>query len=312
MPISESLAQQAEAVRSFNRFYTRQIGVLDEGLLASPFTLTQARVLFELGTRKKVTASEIGELLGLDAGYLSRIVQNFVAQGLVTRRASKEDGRQWMLSLTAEGRKAFRNLDRASHTLTAAHIARLSEPGRHRLLSSLHEVQRLLSPTYNHGEVLIRTHRIGDIGWAIERHGQLYTEEFGWNETFEALVATLFAQFASKHDPAKERMWVAEVDGERVGCVFVVCNAEDPTAAQLRCLIVDPKARGMGIGKQLVDACIAFATQAGYTKMLLWTNDILVSARRIYQAAGFALVSEEPHHSFGHDLVGQVWMRALP
>ncbi|MFC3652674.1 GNAT family N-acetyltransferase [Dyella humi] len=311
MPISESLAQQAEAVRNFNRFYTRQIGVLDEGLLASAFTLTQARVLFELGTRKTVTASEIGELLGLDAGYLSRIIQNFISQGLITRQASPEDGRQWMLSLTSEGRKAFRNLDRASHKLTATHLSRLSEPGRHRLLMSMQEVQRLLSPANGHGEVIIRGHRIGDIGWAIERHGQLYADEFGWNAEFEALVAGLFAQFVTHHDPAMERMWMAEVDGERVGCVFVVRNADDPTAAQLRCLLVDPKARGLGIGKRLVDECIGFAKTAGYTRMLLWTNDILASARRIYEAAGFSLVSEEAHHSFGHDLMGQVWARTL-
>ena len=311
MPVSASLSQQAEAVRDFNRFYTRQIGVLDEGLLASPYTLTQARVLFELGTRKTITAREIGELLGLDAGYLSRLVQGFMADGLVARKPCKEDGRQWLLSLTAQGRKAFRELDRASHQLTATHLSHLSEPGRHRLLASMQEVQRLLSASNDGGKVIIRTHRIGDIGWAIERHGQLYADEFGWNGEFEALVATLFAQFVSKHDPATERMWVAEVDGERAGCVFVVRNADDPSAAQLRCLLVDPKARGLGIGKQLVDQCLDFASKAGYARMLLWTNDILVSARRIYQAAGFSLVSEEPHRSFGHDLVGQVWERPL-
>lgn len=311
MTAPESLARQTEAVRSFNRFYTRQIGVLDEGLLASPYSLTQARVLFELGTRTTVTAREIGELLGLDAGYLSRIVQGFLSHGLITRQPSKEDGRQWLLSLTDAGRKAMRELDRASHQLTASHLSQLSEPARHRLLASMQEVQRLLSPNRERGKLVIRTHGIGDIGWAIERHGQLYAEEFGWNEEFEALVASLFAQFASRHDPATERMWVAEVDGERAGCVFVVRNAEDPGAAQLRCLLVDPKARGLGVGRRLVDECIAFATAAGYTRMLLWTNDILVSARRIYQAAGFALVSEEPHYSFGHDLVGQVWERGL-
>jgi DNA-binding MarR family transcriptional regulator/GNAT superfamily N-acetyltransferase len=273
--------------------------------------LTQARVLFELGTRKTVTAREIGDLLGLDAGYLSRIVQGFMTQGLVARKPCQEDGRQWLLSLTREGRKVFRELDHASHQLTATHLSRLSEPGRRRLLASMQDMQRLLSPGADTGKVVIRTHRIGDIGWAIERHGQLYADEFDWNGEFEALVATLFAQFASKHDPDKERMWVAEVDGERVGCVFVVRNADDPSAAQLRCLLVDPKARGLGVGKRLVDECIRFATEAGYSKMLLWTNDILVSARRIYQAAGFALISEEPHHSFGHDLVGQMWERPL-
>lgn len=311
MPASDLLSEQVGAVRGFNRFYTRQIGVLEEGLLASPFSLTQARVLFELGTRKAVTAGEIGEVLGLDAGYLSRIVQHFVSQGLVERAPSNQDGRQWMLSLTNEGRKVFRVLDRASHQLTASVLSRLSEPQRGRLLASMKEVRRLLSSDNDGSAVAIRTHRVGDIGWAIERHGQLYADEFGLNEEFEALVATLFAQFATKHDPSTERCWIAEVDGERVGCVFVVHHAQDPSIAQLRCLLVDPKGRGLGIGKRLVDECLAFAKSAGYVKMMLWTNDILVSARRIYQAAGFELVSEEHHHSFGHDMVGQVWMRDL-
>lgn len=311
MAPTDLLAEQTEAIRSFNRFYTRQIGVLDEGLLASPYTLTQARVLFELGTRKKATAAEVGEVLGLDAGYLSRIVQNFMTQKLLARELSTQDGRQWVLSLTSEGRKAFRKLDRASHELTAASLSHLSPARRDRLLSSMKDVQRLLTADNDSREVVIRTHRVGDIGWAIERHGQLYADEFGWDESFEALVATLFAQFATQHDPAKERCWIAEVDGERAGCVFMVRNADDPAVAQLRCLLVDPKGRGLGIGKQLVDECMAFAKHAGYAKMMLWTNDVLVSARRIYQAAGFSLVSEQPHRSFGHDLVGQVWMREL-
>jgi DNA-binding MarR family transcriptional regulator/GNAT superfamily N-acetyltransferase len=311
MAPTDLLAEQTEAVRSFNRFYTRQIGVLDEGLLASPFTLTQARVLFELGTRKKATAGEVGEVLGLDAGYLSRIVQNFMTQRLLTRELSTEDGRQWMLSLTGEGRKAFRRLDKASHELTASSLSHLSPGRRDRLLSSMKDVQRLLTADNDSRDVVIRTHRVGDIGWAIERHGRLYADEFGWNGDFEALVATLFAQFATQHDPAKERCWIAEVDGERVGCVFVVRNADDPGIAQLRCLLVDPKGRGLGVGKRLVDECIAFAKSAGYAKMMLWTNDVLVSARRIYQATGFSLVSEKPHRSFGHDLVGQVWARDL-
>jgi DNA-binding MarR family transcriptional regulator/N-acetylglutamate synthase-like GNAT family acetyltransferase len=311
MPTSDVLNDQVEVVRGFNRFYTRQIGVLEEGLLASPFTLTQARVLFELGARKAATASEIGEVLGLDAGYLSRIVQNFVAQDLVERTPSREDGRQWMLSLTREGRKVFRGLDQASHKVTASSLSRLSVLQRDRLLASMKDVQRLLLSENDSNEVVVRTYRAGDVGWAIERHGQLYADEFGWSEEFEALVATLFAQFATKHDPEKERFWIAEVNGERVGCVFVVRYAKDPNVAQLRCLLVDPKGRGLGIGKRLVDECLVFAKQAGYTKMMLWTNDVLVSARRIYQAAGFSLLSEEPHHSFGKDLVGQVWERTL-
>jgi DNA-binding MarR family transcriptional regulator/N-acetylglutamate synthase-like GNAT family acetyltransferase len=302
---------QVDAVRGFNRFYTRHIGVLDEGLLASPFSLTQARVLFELGTRKTATASAVGEILGLDAGYLSRIVQHFLAQGLVERKPSAQDGRQWVLSLTQEGRKAFRSLDQASHKVTASSLQRLSAAQRDRLLASMSDVQHLLSSNDDRGEVVVRTYRAGDVGWAIERHGKLYADEFGWDESFEALVATLFAQFASKHDAAKERFWIAEVNGERVGCVFVVANAGDPTVAQLRCLLVDPKGRGLGVGKRLVDECLTFAKHAGYRKMMLWTNDVLVSARRIYQSAGFSLVSEEPHHSFGKHLVGQVWERPL-
>lgn len=307
MPASDVSSDQVEAVRGFNRFYTRQIGVLDEGLLASPYTLTQARVLFELGTRKAATASEIGEVLGLDAGYLSRIVQAFIAQGLIERAPSPEDGRQWILSLTREGRRVFRGLDHASHKVTASSLSRLSALQRDRLLASMKDVQRLLSSDNDSNEVVVRHYRVGDVGWAIERHGQLYADEFGWNEDFEALVATLFAQFATRHEPDKERFWIAEVNGERVGCVFVVRHAKDPTVAQLRCLLVDPKGRGLGIGKRLVDECLAFAKEAGYAKMMLWTNDVLVSARRIYQNAGFTLVSEEPHHSFGKDLVGQVW-----
>lgn len=311
MPPKKLLNDQVAAVRDFNRFYTRQIGVLDEGLLASPYSLTQARVLFELGARKAETAAEIGDVLGLDAGYLSRIVQNFVAQGFIRREPSSRDGRQMLLSLSAEGKKAFRELDRKSHDVTAAHLSGLSASRRERLLASMRELRCTLSTDNDAGKLVIRPHRVGDIGWAIERHGQLYADEFGWNGDFEALVATLFAQFASQHDPAVERCWIAEVDGERIGCVFVVRNAEDPSIAQLRCLLVDPRGRGLGVGRRLVDECLAFAKVAGYARMLLWTNDVLVSARRIYEAAGFALVSEEHHHSFGHDLVGQVWMRDL-
>uniref|UniRef100_E6PPA0 MarR family transcriptional regulator n=1 Tax=mine drainage metagenome TaxID=410659 RepID=E6PPA0_9ZZZZ len=311
MPAPDALSRQVDAIRAFNRFYTRQIGVLDEGLLDSPFSLTQARVLFELSTSKSVTAREIGDALGLDAGYLSRIVQNFASQGLINRTPSDHDGRQLVLSLTREGRKAFQRLDRKSHDVMAAHLSQLSAPQRERLVTRMKDVQRTWLSEGGSGTIAIRTHRIGDIGWAIARHGEIYADEFGWNEEFEALVAMLFAQFATKHDPAKERCWIAEVDGERVGCVFVVRNAKDPATAQLRCLLVDPKGRGLGVGKLLVNQCLVFAKDAGYAKMLLWTNDILVSARRIYEAAGFALVSQAQHHSFGQDLVGQEWMRDL-
>ena len=307
-------AQQVEAVRRFNRFYTRQIGVLDEGLLQSQFTLTQARVLFELGRHKGVSASEISDdTLGLDLGYLSRIVQGFCSQGLVTRKRSGDDGRRVLLSLTANGRKALQTLERRSRNQVSAMLTPLPNARRIRLLAALQDVQRILSDPQRPSSdgLVIRTYRTGDIGWAIERHARLYAEEYGWNEEFEAFVAKLFARFANEHDPAKERLWVAELDGERVGCVFVMRNEEDPSAAQLRCLLVDPKGRGIGVGGRLVAECIAFARSAGYSRIMLWTNDVLVSARRIYEAAGFALVKEEHHHSFGHDLVGQVWTLAL-
>jgi len=304
---------QVEALRSFNRFYTRQIGVLGERLLQSPFTLTQARVLFELGARKGVSAGEIGAALGLDLGYLSRIVQAFSSQGLVTRKRSGNDRRRIVLSLTAKGRKAFHSIDKKSRDEVSAMLAPLPSARRTRLLAALRDARAILSeePRESAQTLVIRTHRIGDIGWAIERHAQLYAEEFHWNEEFEALVAKLFARFASEHDPAKERFWVAELDGERVGCVFVVRNEEDPSAAQLRCLLVDPKGRGLGVGRRLVAECIEFARSAGYPRMMLWTNDILVSARRIYEAAGFVLAREERHRSFGHDLIGQIWTLEL-
>ena len=300
---------QVETLRGFNRFYTRRIGVLEEGLLKTRFTLTQARVLFELGTRKYATAGEISDTLGLDLGYLSRIVQDFASRDLISRKKSSDDGRRILLSLTAKGRKAFQNLDQSSRNEVAAILTELPPATRDRLLASLRNVQSILSDRKVEAanEVVIRTYRVGDIGWAIERHAQLYAEEYRWNEEFEALVANLFARFANEHDPAKERLWVAELEGERVGCVFVVRNEDDPSVAQLRCLLVDPKGRGLGIGKRLVAECVAFARSAGYPKMMLWTNDVLVAARHIYETAGFALAKEEPHHSFGHDLVGQIW-----
>jgi DNA-binding MarR family transcriptional regulator/GNAT superfamily N-acetyltransferase len=304
---------QVEAVRRFNRFYTRRIGVLEEGLLASPFTLTQARILFELGARRTVTAGELVEILGLDPGYLSRILQSFVQKRLVTRAQSAVDGRRAQLSLTAKGQKAFGELDRKSRKSTGEMVSPLSPAQRKQLLSAMQTTQETLSEPCAPRDVIItiREHQIGDVGWAIEQHGRQYAEEFGWNSEFEALVATLFAGFATSHDPASERFWVAEVDGVRVGCVFVVRNEKDPHAAQLRCLLVDPNARGLGLGRRLVEECIHFAKSAGYERILLWTNNVLVAARRVYETAGFSLVEESPHHSFGHDLVGQVWARTL-
>jgi DNA-binding MarR family transcriptional regulator/GNAT superfamily N-acetyltransferase len=304
---------QVEAVRRFNRYYTRKIGVLEEGLLASSFTLTQARVLFELGARERVTSGELVGILGLDAGYLSRILQRFVESRLITRERSNEDGRRTELALTARGRKAFGAMDRRSRNAIAEMIAPISPAQRGRLLDAMHTVEQTLSESgaTRRAIITVRPYRVGDVGWAIEQHGRMYAEEFGWNGEFEALVATLFARFATNHDPQSDRFWVAEVDGERVGCVFVVRNEKDPHAAQLRCLLVNPRGRGLGLGRRLVDECLHFAKSAGYERILLWTNDVLVAARRIYEGAGFSLVEESSHHSFGHDLVGQIWARPL-
>lgn len=311
--VQEEVTAQVEAVRQFNRFFTQRIGVLDESLLASDFTLTQARVLFEIGKRKTCTAGDLITLLRLDAGYLSRILQDFADSSLVTRKQSSEDGRRTILSLTQKGQKEFAELDHRSRRCIGDLIDPLSAPQRTRLLNGMRVIQDTLSriPSSRQPSITIRPYRVGDVGWAIERHGQLYADEYGWNEEFEALVAKLFAKFATQHDSASEQFWVAEVDGERGGCVFVVRSEKDSSAAQLRCLLVDPKARGFGVGRKLVDECIRFSKSAGYRRIILWTNDILVSARRIYQAAGFSLVEETPHRSFGHDLVGQFWAREL-
>jgi DNA-binding MarR family transcriptional regulator/GNAT superfamily N-acetyltransferase len=302
---------QVRSVRHFNRFYTRQMGLLEEHLLTSPFTLTQARVLFELGTQDMLTAGDISTSLELDRGYLSRILNDFVAQDLISQQKSKTDRRRVFLSLTGKGKQAFRTLDRESHCATAKLLSKLSGRQQEQLVRAIQKVEVLLSSESTRNKITIRTHQIGDIGWAIEQHGRLYAEEYGWNYEFEALVTTLFAQFASKHDPEIERCWIAEVNGDRAGCVFVVRNEEDSTAAQLRCLLVDPRWRGFGLGRRLVDECLLFAKDAGYTKIVLWTNDVLVAARKIYEATGFKLVKDECHHSFGHDLVGQVFSRDL-
>jgi DNA-binding MarR family transcriptional regulator/GNAT superfamily N-acetyltransferase len=305
--------RQIEAIRRFNRFYTRRIGVLEEGLLASPFTLAQARVLFELGTHEAMTAGQVVDLLGLDPGYLSRMLQGFADSKLLKRQRSADDARRTELSLTAKGRKAFGTLDRRSRSAIAEMISPLSSTQRRRLLGAMQSVKEALTETEATGDaaMVIRPYRIGDVGWAIERHGRLYAEEFGWNGEFEALVATLFARFASHHDPQSEQFWIAEAGGERVGCVFVVRSETDPRAAQLRCLLVDPKGRGLGVGRRLVEECIGFAKSARYERMVLWTNDVLTAARRIYEAAGFSLTEESRHRSFGQDLVGQTWSRTL-
>jgi DNA-binding MarR family transcriptional regulator/GNAT superfamily N-acetyltransferase len=304
---------QIASVRAFNRFYTRQLGLLDEGLHSSSFTLTDVRVLYELAHRPGQTPSDIAAFLHLDQGYLSRILKKFEDRGLVRRERSSEDARSSRLSLTPVGEAEFAPLDRASSEQVRAMLSPLGSVDRQRLLNSMAIVERLLGNTATSPATgfILRPPKPGDIGWAIERHGEIYADEFGWNEEFEGLVASLFGAFLQKHDPARERCWIAEAGGARAGCVFLVRNADDADTAQLRCLLVEPSARGLGIGRALVDACLGFARETGYRRMILWTNDVLIAARRIYEAAGFTLVDEEPHHSFGQDLVGQTWAMDL-
>ncbi|WEX11196.1 bifunctional helix-turn-helix transcriptional regulator/GNAT family N-acetyltransferase [Chelativorans sp. AA-79] len=298
--------EQVSAVRRFNRFYTRQIGLLEEGLLKSEFSLTEARILFELAHRDRLTATDLGSELALDAGYLSRILRKFEERGLLERRPSPSDARQALLTLTDKGRHAFEPLDEASRQQVAGLLAALPAGERDRLVSAMNTVERLLG-TVPEPRVpyLLRPLRVGDLGWITHRQGLLYHQEYGWDETYEALVAQILSEFVRKFDPRHEAAWIAERDGEIVGSVFVVRQSDE--IAKLRLLYVEPVARGLGIGQRLVGESITFARGKGYRTLMLWTNDILASARRIYQAAGFRLVAEERHHSFGKDLVGQTW-----
>jgi DNA-binding MarR family transcriptional regulator/GNAT superfamily N-acetyltransferase len=298
--------RQVEAVRRFNRFYTKQIGVLHEGLLGSEFSLTEVRVLYELAHREKPTAALLSRELGLDPGYLSRILRGFARRGLTAKSRSVSDGRQSLLSLTARGRKAFAPLDRRSHEEVKEMLGRLSPEDRQRAVRAMQALETLLGvrpePKVPY---LLRPHQSGDMGWIIHRHGVLYAEEYGWDETFEALVAEIAAKFIRDFDSKRERCWIAEREGEIVGSVFLVAQSE--SVAKLRLMYVEPRARGLGIGSRLVEECIRFARRTGYRTITLWTNSVLVAARRIYQRAGFRLVREEPHRSFGHELIGETW-----
>jgi DNA-binding MarR family transcriptional regulator/GNAT superfamily N-acetyltransferase len=298
------------SVRAFNRFYTRQLGVLDESVLASGLSLTEMRVLYELAHRDGATATELGRDLGLDAGYLSRLLSKFEAHRWLKRSPAPGDARQSLLVLTPSGRKAFAPVEKAAREQIAAWLEALPSPQRDRLVKSMETVQRLLGglPEAKVPYVL-RDLRPGDLGWIAHRQGLLYHQEYGWDETFDALVAEIAGGFVKSFDAKRERCWVAEREGEVVGSVFLV-RASD-RVAKLRLLYVEPSARGLGIGSRLVEECIRFARAKGYRTLTLWTNDILVSARKIYQAAGFRLVAEERHHSFGKDLVGQNWDLAL-
>ncbi len=300
-----------EAVRRFNRFYTRQIGVLREGLLQSPFSLTEVRVLYEIAQRHQPTATELRLELGLDPGYLSRILSKLEKRGLVSKSTSRSDGRQSLLGLTARGTKTFATLD-ARQNLEVAALLRLIPPGgQSRLVQAMRSIETVLGADATPATpYILRAHQPGDMGWVVHRHGVLYAEEYGYDEQFEALVAGIVAKFIQHFDPTKERCWIAERDGEIVGSIFLVKKSK--AVAKLRLLLVEPSARGLGIGKRLVEECLRFARQAGYKKMVLWTQSELPAARHIYEAAGFRVIHEEPHRSWGRDdLVSQIWERRL-
>jgi DNA-binding MarR family transcriptional regulator/N-acetylglutamate synthase-like GNAT family acetyltransferase len=298
-----------DVVRSFNRFYTRQIGLLNNHYLRSPFSLTEVRVLYELAHRDGPSATELGKELGLDAGYLSRILVGFEKQGLIVRKPSESDARQSHLSLTKKGRKAFSPLETQSHDEIAAMLSRLADVDQRRLVESMDRIKKLLAHPETERPYLLRTHRPGDMGWVTHRHGVLYAQEYGWDERFEALVAEIAAHFVQNFDSKRERCWIAERDGEIVGSVFLVAKSQE--VAKLRLLLVEPSARGLGIGNRLVDECILFARQVGYRSIALWTQSNLYAARHIYEKAGFRRTHEEAHNSFGHDLVAETWELTL-
>jgi DNA-binding MarR family transcriptional regulator/GNAT superfamily N-acetyltransferase len=309
--MAESVPADAiAAVRRFSRFYTRQLGLLGEGLLESEFSLTESRVLYELAHQDGLTATALGRDLGLDTGYLSRILKKFEARGLLARAQSESDARQSILTLTPAGRAAFEPLNHASRAQLATMLCQLRGGELDELTRAMATVETLLGRSEAAAApVILRPHQVGDIGWVARRQGMLYAQEYGWDDTFEALVAEIGAKFIRAFDPKRERAWIAERDGAIIGSVFVVKESDE--VAKLRLLYVEPAARGLGLGRRLVGECIRFARARGYRTLTLWTNDILTAARRIYVEAGFTLVAEEKHHSFGKDLVGQNWALAL-
>jgi DNA-binding MarR family transcriptional regulator/ribosomal protein S18 acetylase RimI-like enzyme len=298
------------AARAFNRFYTRKLGVLDQQLLQSPYSLSEARVMYELAHRGELAAKEIGAELGLDPGYLSRIMQKFDEDGLITRTPLASDRRQYQLSLTTKGRQAFAKLDRSSHDEVAAMLAALSQRERRRLTEAMATIEGLLGPARACAPpAIVRDPRPGDMGWVVQSHGALYASEYGFDSTFEGLVADIAAKFLASFDASRERCWIADIGGNPVGSVFLVRDSDD--VAKLRLLLVEPAGRGLGLGQRLVAECIAFARACGYRRITLWTQSILIAARKIYQDAGFVLVKSEPHRSFGQNLIGETWEHEL-
>jgi DNA-binding MarR family transcriptional regulator/N-acetylglutamate synthase-like GNAT family acetyltransferase len=297
------------AVRRFNRFYTQKIGVLEEGLLHSDFSLAEARVLYEIAQRDRPVAHEIGRELALDAGYLSRILRRFEKNGLIAKERSAQDGRRQLLHLTEAGRQAFAAPDASSEAEIGALLQPLSPPERRRLLGAMQAIAGLLGAPATPAPFVLRPHRAGDLGWIVHRHGVLYSKAHGWNDEFEQLVAEIAAAFLKTYDAKKERCWIAERNGAIVGSVAIVRQSDD--VAKLRLLLVEPEARGLGLGRRLVEECVCFARAAHYRENTLWTQSILTPARRLYESAGFRLMRQEPTPAFGHDLVSETWMLAL-
>ena len=297
------------AVREFNRFYTNVLGLLQEGLLETPYSLTEARVIFELAAAGQADATELRRSLDIDAGYLSRVLARFEGSGLISRQRSAADGRRQMIALTESGQAAFLMLDRRSSDQIGELLGQLPEAGQRRLAAAMATVRGILEGPPRPAGYVLRAPLPGDLGWVVRQHGAVYADEYQWDASFEALVARIVADYAECRDPRREAVWIAEVNGEPAGCVF--CMRKSETTGQLRLLLVDPAARGLGIGARLVGECISFARRVGYDELVLWTNAVLTAARRIYETAGFVLVESERHHSFGHDLVGQTWRLAL-
>jgi DNA-binding MarR family transcriptional regulator/N-acetylglutamate synthase-like GNAT family acetyltransferase len=305
---------EIDLVRAFNRDYTRRIGVLRDGLLDSPYSLTEVRVMYELAHRRGVGAAELAADLDLDRGYLSRLLKRFERAGLLQRTVSATDARRWHLALTAQGRKAFAPLERRSQRQMGQMLSALDPLRRRTVLDAMRSIQTSFAAPSSPQQrqelpIRFRSHRPGDMGWVIARHGELYAAQFGWNEQFEALVAGIAAEFLHKLDPRRERCWIAERAGQRLGCVFLV--AAGRRTAKLRLLLVEPEARGAGLGRELTARCLQFARECGYRRVKLWTQQSLLAGRHVYIQAGFVKTSEQAHHSFGHDLVGETWELAL-
>jgi DNA-binding MarR family transcriptional regulator/GNAT superfamily N-acetyltransferase len=303
------LANRIGAVRRFNRFYTRQIGVLRKTYLDSPYSLGEMRVLYEISHGEGVTASDIAKALDLDAGYLSRVLRNFEKRGLIVRKASPADARQSRLTLTASGRKTFAPAEARSQRDVAAMLKALGGGEQEKLVAAMRTIEGLLDNASPAGEIILRQPKPGDFGWIVSRHAELYAQEYGWTEPFEGLCAQIVADFANKNDPACERCWIAELNGENVGTVMLVKDSEE--VARIRLLLVDPKGRGLGLGTKLVNECVKFARATGYKKITLWTHSILTAARHVYEQAGFTLTSSEKKHSWSKDVVAEYWDMTL-